>query len=64
MSEIVKVEEVEFDSGMGEVVIGFNLHYDNGDIYPIGPVLLRAELDAVLKDAYERGLRDGVPSAD
>ena len=64
MSDIVKVEEVEFDSGMGEAVIGFNIHYTNGDIYPIGPVLLRAELDAIRQEAYERGLRDGVPSAD
>lgn len=54
MSEIVNVEEVEFDSGLGEVVIGFNLHYDDGVVYPIGPVLLRAELDAVVKFYAEK----------
>ena len=59
MSKVMHVEEVEYETGPGENIIGFNLHYDDGVVYPIGPILIRAELEAIRADAYERGYREG-----
>ena len=57
--DIVNVEEVLYETGPGEPIIGFNIFYKNGDMMPVGPVLLRHELDAIVKDAYSRGYREG-----
>ena len=59
MSKVIQVEEVEYETGPGENIIGFNLHYDDGVVYPIGPILIRAELDAIRADAYEQGYHKG-----
>lgn len=50
MPTIERVEEVLYPSGNGgEPLIGFNFHYNDGVVYPIGPILIRSELDALIK---------------
>lgn len=60
MHNIIKIEEVPYQTGPGEPIIGFNLYYDDGVVYPIGPVLLRQELEAIRKDAYDRGYEQAI----
>lgn len=47
----------------GEPLIGFDIHYSDGVIYPIGPILLRHELDAILKPAFEKGYEMGLSTS-